>query len=363
MRQLLCRTLLPALCATLALTAQAADAPAPAPALVPAPVAAPPVPVVPPSPSTAPGIRIWPDPAFTHWPAIAYGDEARNIAFSLPVKVANVKGRIGWDGEPALDFTTPDKAESISGLLPLPTGSGLHRATVTIVEHAWPLAVRVADAREEWPIASLKNGFPVDAQGVPVVLADRRRNLSAERQFTLLDGVLPRGTGRTLVVGDRLEAMGGDVWSGLDADQRPALDERYPQHAVLLALAKLPDPLPRTIVWCPGNQVLHGGAWSAEEERVLGVLRSRCEQLGALPRLILALPPLPLDANLRTQAEDRRDQLLRSATLLQWTVVDLGRVAGDPEQANRVAEGVFARYPVGAAQQRMREALKQVVER
>jgi hypothetical protein len=328
-------------------------------------------PLVPPSPSTAPGVRIWPDPAFTHWPAVTYPDEARNVAFSLPVRKPGTAGTIGWSAGQPMPFTLPANADSISGLLPLPSGPGTHEAVVKLDGKDSRIPLVIADAREPWPLAELRNGFPVDAKGVAVVLSDRRRGTKDERVWSLLDGSDARPAGRPLLVGDPLEAMGGDAWRDLDADARPALDERYPQHAVLVALAAVlterpatgAKGLPRTIIWCPGNQVLFGGAWSPEEERLLGVIRTRCERLGAMPRLVLALPPWPLDQRLREQAKERREVLVRSATRLSWAVVDLARAAGEPEEANKVAPDVFTRYPLGEAQARMKRALKESLER
>ena len=343
--------------------ASAATAAPGAPGATPPPPANP---AIPPSPSTAPGLRIWPDPAFTHWPAIAYPDEGRNLAFSLPVKTAGTAGTIGWNGEKPLPFVLPSGADSISGLLPLPLAAGRHAATVVLDGKQFPLAVVLADAREAWPLAELRNGFPVDAAGTPVVLLDRRRDLREERLWPLFGGTADRPAGRAWLVGDPLEAMGAELWSGLDAEPHPALDERYPQHAVLVALAKLPgDPkaVPRTIVWSPGNQVLFGGAWSAEEERVLGLVRSRLEHLQVKPQLVLALPPLPVDERLRAQAVERRELLQRAANLLGWVVIDLAKAAGDPAQANLVATGVFTRYPLHEAQERMRSVLREALQR
>ena len=351
----------------------------PAPPVAPVPVA-PPVPLnatvpasapIPPSPSTAPGVRIWPDPRFSHWPAIVYADEARNLAFALPVKRPGVAGTIGWEGQEPLPFTLPTDADSISGLLPLPNTIGNHRATVVIESASFPITVRIADAREAWPLARLDHGFPVDALGLPVVLQDRRRGTREERVWSLLEAGEARPDGRALMVGDPLEALGSRPWDGLDLDARPASDERYPHHAVLVALAGvLGDAsgdarhrLPRTIVWSPGNQALQGGAWSPEEERVLGSVRTRCERLGLLPRLVLALPPLPVDAQLQERAVERRDLLLRSANRLGWVVVDLARAAGPAEEANRVAPQVFTTYPLAPAQERMRAALRDALSR
>jgi hypothetical protein len=364
-----------AACALGSGAAAAEAAPAPVPAAAPA-ATAPPAPgtpgppaanpAIPPSPSTAPGLRLWPDPAFTHWPAIAYADEARNLAFSLPVKTAGAAGTIGWNGEKPLAFVLPSGADSISGLLPLPLTAGRHLATVVLDGKQFPLAVVLADAREAWPLAELRNGFPVDGSGTPVVLLDRRRDLREERLWPLLGGTADRPAARAWLVGDPLEAMGATLWDGLDAEAHPASDERYPQHAVLVALARLPAEakgVPRTIVWSPGNQVLFGGAWSAEEERVLGLVRTRLEHLQVKPQLILALPPLPVDEHLRAQAAERRELLQRAANLLGWVVIDLAKAAGDPAQANLVAAGVYTRYPLREAQERMRTVLRDALSR
>ncbi len=321
---------------------------------------------IPPSPSTAPGIRIWPDPAFTHWPAVVYDDETRNVSFALPVKKAGVGGSIGWEGDISLPFTLPSDTDRISGLVPLPMNPGVHRADVTIGTGAdaghWKLSLRVVAATDAWPLAGLKDGFPVDDAGVPVVLVDHRR--SADREpWALLRSAPPRPTGRALVVGDPMEALGATAWDGLDAETRPALDDRYPQHAVLVALAKLPagtaqgSQAPRTIIWCPGNQVLYGAAWSEEEERLLGVISTHCAALGITPRLVLAAPPMPLDDDLQDTATKRRDLLMRSANLQGWVVVDLAAAAGDPKQADQVSPGLYTRYPNHDAQKRMRDAL------
>jgi hypothetical protein len=324
--------------------------------------------MVPPSPSTAPGVRLWPDPRFTHWPAVVYRDEVRNLAFALPVKKPGVAGTIGWDGRPALPFTLPTDADSISGLLPLPATVGEHRATVVLEQASFPLVLRIADVRDPWPLARLIGGCPVDAEGRPVVLQDRRRGTREERVWTLLDGGASRPDGRAVFVGDDLEALGTRPSDGLAVDLLMAGDERHPHHAVLVALAGVlgdpaAKPWPRTLVWSPGNRALMGGAWSPEEERVLGAVRSRCERVALAPRLVLALPPLPVEHHLQAQATQRRELLLRSANRLGWVVVDLARAAGDPLEANRVAPQVFTTYPLMPAQERMRAALAEALAR
>lgn len=314
-------------------------------------------PVIPPSPSTASGLRIWQDPHFTHWPAVIYADEERNASFELPVRKAGVTGAVGWKGQQQLPITLPADTDRISGLLAVPNTLGIFEATIAIAEKSWTLPLRICDAKEAWPFKALSNGFPVDAEGRPVVLLDRRRDPASERKWGLLSKSLPRPIGKALIVGDPMEALGKPLWDGLDADQRVVSDDRYPQHAVLVSLASMPDPLPRSLVWCPGNQALFGGAWSAEEERLFGLLRTRCEGLGAMPTMILVLPPTPMNQELAERAHERREQLTRSAVSLSWVVIDCDQAAGPPEKANLVGEHAYTRYPNGEAQARVRKAI------
>lgn len=318
---------------------------------------------VPPSPSTAPGVRIWSPPRFTHWPALIYADEERNLSFELPVERAGVLGSVGWDGRPALPITLPGDTDRVSGLMPVPAGLGVHTAAITIGSAVTRLPLRLADVRQPWPLAALRDGFPVDGDGVPTILVDRRRDPASERQWNLFDAGLPRATGGPLLVGDPLADLGGDAWQGLTAETRIAVDARHPQHAVMVALATLPTPLPRTLIWSPGNGALFGGAWTPEEERLLGAIRSRCAALGALPRLVLLLPPVPLDPELQEQARTRRDLLARSAGFQGWTVVDLDAIAGAGEAANRVADGLFTRHPIGEARARITAAIAEELRR
>jgi hypothetical protein len=317
---------------------------------------------LPPSPSAVSGERIWPDPSFTHWPAVAYTDESRNVVFSLPNRTAGQAGTIGWRGGEALPFTTPTDSDRVSGLLPLPLAPGPRSAVVTLGDKETSIDLRVVDAREQWPIVTLRDGFPVDDHGVPVVLLDRRRNANDERKWLPLRKSLARPSGRALLVGDPLEALGGNAWSDADADAMPAIDDRYPHHAVLVALARMTSS-PRTIAWCPGNQALFGAAWNEEEVRVFGVVRTRCEALAIHPRMLLIVPPLPLDERLRELAERRRDLLISAATVQDWTIIDLERVAGPAERANKVGEGLFTRYPVRDAQAKVRAALRDEIAR
>ena len=335
------------------LAADAASTAAPAPG---SEAQAPPLPPMPPSPSSVPGIRIWPDPAFTHWPAIAYADETRNLSFALPNQRPGLSGTIGWRGGEMMPITMPSEGDSASGLLPLSLDIGTHTAQVVLGTATWPLLVRIADVRQPWPLARLQDGFPVDAHGVPVVLLDRRRRANEERKWSLTRAHSPRPQGRALMVGDPMEALGVSLWDGQDAICRTAIEQRYPSHAVLVALADL--GLPRTVVWCPGNQELFGAGWSEEEERVMGALRSRCDSLGILPRLVLVAPPVPIDESLKEIAARRRELLISSAISQGWVVIDAEAVVGPAETANRVQDGLFTRYPCGAAQGRLIAAIR-----
>ncbi len=322
---------------------------------------------VPPSPSTASGERIWPDPSFTHWPAVVYVGEERNCSFSLPVRAAGVAGWIRWTDAELLPFVLPADTDRISGLLSLPQTIGMHDAQVGIAERTWNLALRVVDVREPWPLAALQDGFPVDAEGVPVVLLDQRRDPSVERQWKFLVRDLPRGEGPAVVVGDALESGGSSVFADLPLGAADvvtvATDLRRGDHAALVALAPLLITVPKTVIWSPGNANLFLGTWTAEEERVLGAVRSRCAALGAQPHLVLLLPPVPVDEELHELATQRRELLARSAAFQGWQIIDVEHIAGPAATANRLAEGVFTRYPLGQAQAQVRAALARELTR
>ena len=363
------------------------------------------------SPSSVPGLRILPQPAFTHWPAIAYLDEARNAAFTIPcadpvqdakrdrpvvyvepVPRAGAGGSIGWEGDVALPFTLPTSGEGSGGLLDLILKPGTHQAVLSMATakpvsagNGWvpgigpaggsgsgmsrSLPLRVVAVEDEWPLAALRGSFPVDAEGVPVVLLDQRRSADQERRLAVLRPAPPRPAGRALLVGDPLTALGHDAWEGVDADLRPAGDDRRPEHAVLVALAlalnRAPSGgaalTPRTLIWSPGNAVLLAGPWSGEEERLLRAIRGRCDALGFRPRLVLLLPPWPI--GFADEARSRRETLRRSAAQLGWVVIDAARAAGDAEDANRVGDAVYTRYPVGEAQQAIRNVIIQELTR
>lgn len=335
-------------------------------------------------PEAHPGLRIWEVPRFSHWPVIVYADEERNLAFGIPVPPrpefdrsagisrpegayhdpfgwrAGDSGTIGWDGGPALAVELPPDAvlDRVSGLLPLPLRPGMHQARLAVGSGEALLPLRVVEAAAaSWPFADLRDGFPVDAEGLPVVLLAPRRDAARERQWALMRSALPRPSGRPLVVGDPLAGPGGDVFADLEAELRPAEDDRHPHHAALVALADLPEPLPRSLLWSPGNAAIRNQRWSAEEERVLGALRSRFDQLGVAPHCILLLPPLPPEQRLQGQARQRRDLLRRAALAANWRILDAAAVVGDPLEACSIAPGLLANHPVGAARERLQQAI------
>ncbi len=326
---------------------------------------------VPPSPSTVPGIRIWPAPAITHWPAVIYADEERNVAFGLPVRQPGVAGSIGWQGQPALPITLPVNLERISGLLPLPTTPGLYQAELILARQPQPgngLRVRLVDAAKPWPHTALRDGFPIDAEGVPVVLIDRRRDANDERRWTLIASLnRPRPMSQALIVGDPLAALGDSPFNQLPAKVVEAVDVTQPWHAQVVALATEAatwgsEPLktaPRTIIWSPGNQALQANTWTTEEDRVFGLVRTRLSALEIYPRLVLVLPPTPLDDRepVLKQAVVRRDHLRRAAAALGWVVLDAERFTGPAESANQLAAQVYAPGPVGEARLRLRSAV------
>ncbi len=314
---------------------------------------------LPPSPADVPGVRIWPPPAFTHWPAVAYADESRNAAVSLPVQTRGAKAEWGWEGEAPIPLQLPDDVDQTSGLVQLDLHPGVRRLRVGLPEGDQRLPIRVVPATEAvWPLARLIDGYPVDEASVPVILLADRPQPARERIWAPLRSDLPRPTGRPLLVGDRLEAWNDSPWNGLDAELRPATDLVKSHHACLVALATLPQPLPRTVIWCPGNDAIQVGACDPEEIRLLGVLRERFASQGFHPILILALPPRPVERRLQAVHDERRETMVAEADRTGWRLLDLARAAGDPERANRVGDNVFTTYPVGEAMVRERDVLQ-----
>jgi len=317
----------------------------------------------PPSPSTAPGERIWPEPRLTHWPPVVYRDEHRNCAFRLPVRDPGQPGSVGWEGGARLAFTLPEeeRIDSASGLVDLPGTPGEHRLVLRLGEAKWTLPFRLVPVGDTWPHQNLINGFPVDGAGFPVGLLARRRDADVERRYALFKPELPRGTGEPVIVGDPMPALGSTSWDGLELRQVPVAETRHPHHAALVTIAGLGDAVPATLVWSPGNHALLNRTWSSEEERFLDVVEARYQHRGRMPRLLLVLPPVPVDEALHEEAGRRRGLLARMADRLGWEVIDAERVCGPAAEANRVGEGVYTTYPHGEARIRLRDAIAQAV--
>lgn len=317
---------------------------------------------LPPSPADVPGVRIWPPPAFTHWPAIAYPDENRNAAVGLPVRTRGAKAAWGWVGGADIPLRLPDDVDQTSGLVDLALTPGQRILRVALPEGETRLPLRVESAAAPaWGIVRLVDGYPVDQAGVPVVLLASRPQPARERTWALLRADLARPSGRPLLVGDPLQALHESPWDGLDAENRPATDLIKPHHACLVALARLPEPLPRTIIWCPGNGAIRSGEADPEEVRLLGAVREHCAARGGMPLLVLALPPRPVEERLAAAHDARREALVAEADRTGWRILDLARAAGDPELANRIGDNVYTAYPTGEALRNMREMLRSAV--
>lgn len=277
------------------------------------------------------------------WPALAMADERHSVALRLPTGAVE----FGWEGQAPVAVEAP--AGGGEALLALPLRAGRLAGTLRRYGGEDDVAVRLVDAAAAWPIAGLRDGLPVDAEGVAVVLLDRRRTANDLRRARLGPAAPPRPGGRPLLVGDPLASAFGSAWSGLAAEQRPAAG-----HAALVALA---DPgRPRGIVWCPDQAALYAGTWP-EEGRLCSALVRRLAALGIAPRLTVALPPAPADPAWRAAAQHRAAALADAAGAAGWHVLDLAAAAGEPQAANRLADGLWAEAPVGEALARVRTAL------
>lgn len=331
------------------------------------------------SPSKVPGKYIWDDPRFTHWPGIVYRGEGRNLAFMIhnrySTKRKSVSGSIGWPEIQKINgtdkvgeqrsFVLPAQEDAIrvSGLAPLPVSLGEHTALLELGEEKHELAIRIVDIAGDWPHDHLENGFPVDVNNVPVIVHITRPENDAGRQSGLLESLGKRPDGPAVLLGDPLSALGSDIWHGVDATRIEAVDGRYSRYAALCALAKMQAPWPRTFVYSPGNQSLFARSWSQEEERILQVIEQRWRALGVRPELILLLPPVPVQEYLHKQAIERRALLRRSAIFRNWSIIDLEKIAGPANEANKLAEAAFTNYPIGAARDRIAQAITKALKR
>ena len=314
---------------------------------------------IPPSPSTVPGKPLPPEAAITHVPGIVYVDERRSLAFRLP---PGQPGTIGWAGGPTIPVVPHDNV-SVGGLLELPQTLGTSRVDIHLGDQSWTFPVRLVAAKDAWTWDRLVDGVAVDADGVPVVLVDERPHPELDRRWQLVTAKPSRGRDPGLLIGDDLAGPDGDVFTGLPATEAARIREaRRPDLAALVALSKhlAEGKRPRSLLWSPGNEALRLGAWTAEEERILGVIKTRCVALGFLPRLALLLPPTPLDdrEGIQSQSRERRDMLKRSAAAQGWVVVDADRWCGAPESATALPGGGYATHPVGDAHRRLAAAIQ-----
>ncbi|MCX8039756.1 MAG: hypothetical protein N3B15_04195 [Planctomycetota bacterium] len=316
---------------------------------------------LPPSPGLVAGVRRVEPPAFARWPALVDPDEpvAAGLAIALPLTQAAPEASVSWHwpGEPAVAVPLAGAGAQLQAMVRVPKAAGRHTLRVQLGEAAYDLPLRMVPASEPWPHAALRAGCPVDAAGAPVLLVTPRATAMQDRRWAWLRPRPRRPEGRPLLVGDPLAAWGRTAWEGLAAEQRALAPERSITAATLVALAQLPTPLPRTIVWSPGNAPLADGDWDPSESRLMLALSARLRALQAAPRLVLALPPWPLSEAARALAEQRRRTLAAVARSSGWRIIDLARAAGPPESAQRVGERAYAPYPVGAAQDRMRALL------
>lgn len=318
--------------------------------------------LLPPSPGLAPGQPLPLRPAFRRWPSLVHAGEAATVALSAPLGAT-----AAWQwlpGGAAAHPAMPASAEAWAhALCLLPNAAGLHHLQLRAGGDTVALPLRVVSAAQPWPHAALSEGGAVDAEGVPVVLLVPRVAAAEERRWRWLRRSPPRGTGRALLVGDALRAWHGSPWDGLDAERWELVPGPRIHEAALVALARLAPPLPRTLIWSPGNGPLSEGAWDPAEARLLAALRARLQALGELPRLILALPPWPLESELQALAAERRRRLAAAAEHSGWQVLDLARAAGEAEAAQRVGERAYAPAPVGEAQQRLHRLLADALAR
>ena len=306
---------------------------------------------IPPSPSEAPGIKIWPAPAFTVWPAVVHPGEVRHGVVSMPVRLAGRSGTLGWAGRVmSVPFPTaegwipgqePPGTPTVGALVELPSTPGLATATTD----DGPASIRLIAVDRPWPHADLRDGQAVDAAGCPVVLLAPRHDATAERRFALLADQPVRPTGPALLIGDPL----GGALEGLpNLEILVRTDHRGASHPALVAAATAIERRPRSLGWSPGPVIF---TRPAEEDRVLGAITERCRALGIAPRLVLLLP----EGRPGHDDAPRRQLLAQAAAARGWRVATIEQWAGP--NAARLAEGVWAAGPVGEPRERLRRGL------
>ncbi|MHC5067108.1 MAG: hypothetical protein ACYTF0_00830 [Planctomycetota bacterium] len=344
---------------------------------------------IPPSPGDAsahPGDRTWRDVHFSHWPSLLYRDEQRHIGWRVPLArqlaidlergyrrpdSAYVNpfpwqpgdaGQIGWRSSPSAPFRLPIKplGEFVGGLLPMPMTAGDHIADFACGRGTRELPLVVAEVTEPWPIAALRDGYPVDAQGRPVALLIDRADSAADRRWAVLRDDAAAAAGPVVAIGDPLQGLDGNLWQDLGADvqRRVVADERHPAHGLLVHMAAIQAAGGcSALLWSPGQLALHAGAWSPEEERALVAIDQYYAAQQQRPRLVLVLPPMPSQQRLRDLAQERRDLLRRSAIGAGWRIVDSERSV----QALQVSTGAYAAVAHGEAGRALAVAIAQAL--
>ena len=112
-------------------------------------------------------------------------------------------------------------------------------------------------------------------------------------------------------------------------------------------------------MWSPGNAAIEQGRWREDELRFIDVINQASFGQGHSTRCILLLPPLPIAQRLRDKAVERRQMLRRHASLHNWSILDAERIAGKSGEGAQVfSEGIYTRYPNGAAQADLRKRLE-----
>ena len=308
---------------------------------------------VPPSPAEAPGIKIWPVPAFTVWPAVIHPGEVRHGVVTLPVRIAGGRTDLLWEGRtvsvpfPCADGWTlgkePPGTPTVGALVELPATPGVFTATVATGK----ADLRVVRAGDTWPQSNLRDGLAVDDGGTPIVILAPRHDDVAERRFRLLNDRAQRPAGPPILLGDDLDGALAELPGVCVIARR---DHRGASHPALVAAAHAFTNLPpaRSLCWSPGPVIFTA---PAEEDRVLDAIGTHFRALGQAPDRILLLP----EGRPGHQDEPRRQELAQAAAARGWKVVTVEHFAGT--NANRLADGVWAAGPTGEARLRLRQGL------
>jgi hypothetical protein len=306
------------------------------------------------------------NPAVTHWPAIIYEDEKRNLALRIPIPSPGLSGSLGWVGSPAQPFTLPREisamglpmTEATGAVVDLPANPGLHSLVVTMPGISWQQDILIRPADSAWGITALRNGFPVDSKDRPTILTIVRRDYNLERRHGLFKPSLKRPSGPAVFIGDPLTAMGKSPLDGLELKRTDAGNQRYPLSAALIGLDTLLASGPTNLIWSPGNGDVDERTWSPELPRLMELVAHMAERSGFMPRCILLLPPEPVDPAIRPLALERNKVLTTAAEFHGWTIIDTPKICGSADTANLLSPGFYAPSIVGPARETLQAAIK-----